>query len=137
MAKKLMPVMLPPGRLRLETRPAVTGSSPMLNTIGIVAVAGHQLLLARCPVATIARDLATDQVGRQSGKPSQGHYPPSGIRSSRLAFHKTRSRQGLGEMRQADWPKPLVLLRRNPITGIAGCCARAASGHAPPRRRAA
>ena len=25
----------------------------------------------------------------------------------------------------------------NPITGIAACCARAASGHAPPRRRAA
>ena len=29
------------------------------------------------------------------------------------------------------------LVLRNPITGIAGCCARAATGHAPPRRRAA
>jgi hypothetical protein len=30
--------MLPPGRFRLETRPLVTGSSPLLNTIGIVVV---------------------------------------------------------------------------------------------------
>ena len=29
------------------------------------------------------------------------------------------------------------MLRRTPITGIAGCCARAASGHAaaPPKKR--
>src|SRR2546430_3706474 len=35
----LTPVMLPPGRLRLATRPSWTGSKPRLKTIGIVVVA--------------------------------------------------------------------------------------------------
>src|SRR5262245_39166112 len=35
----------------------------------------------------------------------------------------------------ASWPGALVL--GNPITGIAGCCARAASGHAIVARREA
>src|SRR5262245_48090694 len=34
-----MPVILPPGRLRLVTRPIATGSVPETNTMGIVAVA--------------------------------------------------------------------------------------------------
>src|SRR5262249_42518758 len=39
-AKGAMPVMLPPGRFRLGTRPDATGSrSATTNTIGIVAVA--------------------------------------------------------------------------------------------------
>lgn len=33
------PVMLPPGWLRLATRPRATGSAPISNTIGIVDVA--------------------------------------------------------------------------------------------------
>src|SRR5258708_2893508 len=33
------PVTLPPGRLRLETRPRSTGSAPVANTIGMVVVA--------------------------------------------------------------------------------------------------
>src|SRR5262249_18604454 len=36
---KLMPVTLPPGRLRLATRPYSTGSLPLANTIGMLAVA--------------------------------------------------------------------------------------------------
>src|SRR5262245_56401529 len=36
---ELTPVMLPPGRFRLATRPSWTGSKPMLKTIGIVVVA--------------------------------------------------------------------------------------------------
>src|SRR4029434_745727 len=36
---ELTPVMLPPGRLRLATRPSWTGSKPRLKTIGIVVVA--------------------------------------------------------------------------------------------------
>jgi hypothetical protein len=31
-----MPVMLPPGRARLSTRPSAIGSSPSLKTIGMV-----------------------------------------------------------------------------------------------------
>jgi hypothetical protein len=36
---KLIPVTLPPGRLKLATRPASTGSPPAVKTIGIVVVA--------------------------------------------------------------------------------------------------
>ena len=36
---KFTPVILPPGRLMLATRPDLTGSLPVKNTIGIVAVA--------------------------------------------------------------------------------------------------
>jgi hypothetical protein len=36
---QIVPVMLPPGRLKLSTRSYFTGSDPMANTIGIVAVA--------------------------------------------------------------------------------------------------
>jgi hypothetical protein len=39
LAKKLMPVALPPGRPRLATRPNLAGSSPTANAIGIVVVA--------------------------------------------------------------------------------------------------
>ena len=37
--KKVTPVTLPPGRLMLATRPSETGSLPLANTIGMVAVA--------------------------------------------------------------------------------------------------
>ena len=39
MAMAVTPVTLPPGRLRLATRPTWTGSLPMPKTIGIVGVA--------------------------------------------------------------------------------------------------
>ena len=39
LAKKTTPVTLPPGRLRLATRPSLTGSPPVAKTIGTVVVA--------------------------------------------------------------------------------------------------
>jgi hypothetical protein len=36
---ELTPVMLPPGRFRLGTRPLLTGSPPKTTTIGMLAVA--------------------------------------------------------------------------------------------------
>jgi len=36
---RLTPVMLPPGRFKLATRPLSTGPNAMVDTIGIVAVA--------------------------------------------------------------------------------------------------
>ena len=35
---KTTPVTLPPGRLKLVTRPSLTGSLPVVNTIGIIVV---------------------------------------------------------------------------------------------------
>jgi hypothetical protein len=39
LANQLTPVTFPPGRLRLVTRPTLTGSAPLVKTMGIVAVA--------------------------------------------------------------------------------------------------
>jgi hypothetical protein len=46
-------VMLPPGRLRLETRPRLTGSPPVVNTIGIVVVAAFAARAEATPTGTI------------------------------------------------------------------------------------
>jgi hypothetical protein len=45
--------MLPPGRLRLATRPDWTGSTPELKTIGIVSVAALAANAGGTPAATI------------------------------------------------------------------------------------
>src|SRR5215471_6838343 len=42
---KLTPVILPPGRLRLLTRPVAIGSPPLTNTIGMVEVAARAALM--------------------------------------------------------------------------------------------
>jgi hypothetical protein len=39
LVNRVTPVTLPPGRLKLSTKPALTGSPPIPNTIGIVVVA--------------------------------------------------------------------------------------------------
>ena len=51
---EVTPVTLPPGRLRLATRPTSTGSPPIAKTIGIVVVAALAASAAGVPpVATI------------------------------------------------------------------------------------
>ena len=47
------PVMLPPGRLRLGTRPSWTGSPPVSKTIGMVVVAAFAASAAGVVVAAI------------------------------------------------------------------------------------
>ena len=69
----LMPVTLPPGRLRLLTRPNLTGSSPTMNTIGIVLVAAfaakpRDVSSSSCDHGHSARN----QIG---GKPSKSIIP--------------------------------------------------------------
>ena len=81
--KLLMPVTLPPGRLRLATRPALTGSSPTTKTIGIVPVAAFA---AKAPgkvwVAMTAglrptRSAARRAAGRTDRAPSDIRGPRS------------------------------------------------------------
>ena len=63
------PVMLPPGRAKLSTRPSATGSPPPKKTIGIVRVA---LLAARAsfdPGRDQYVNLETDQLIRQGREP--------------------------------------------------------------------
>jgi hypothetical protein len=52
---KTTPVTLPPGRAKLVTRPSLTGSLPVVKTIGIVAVAAMARNVARVlPTITAA-----------------------------------------------------------------------------------
>jgi hypothetical protein len=49
-----MPVMLPPGRLRLPTSPISTGSEPIAKAIGIDLVAPAAAIAACEEIAAIA-----------------------------------------------------------------------------------
>src|SRR5262249_7861233 len=51
---KTTPVILPPGRLRLATKPTLTGSAPMTNIMGVVAVTALLACAASVPAPTIA-----------------------------------------------------------------------------------
>ena len=129
--KKLMPVRFPPGRARLATRPSLTGSSPTTKTMGIVVVAALAADAARMPpIATITATWRRTSSAASAGSRSIDS-PPSDIRSLRSRPRHSRSPSGPAEMR-ARGPRTRHgdAVSRNPITGIAGCCARAASGHA-------
>ena len=136
----LKPVRLPPGRARLATRPAATGSLPPRKTIGIVEVA----LFAASAEGVAARrhdhvDLAADEIGGQGGQPIIMALRPAVFDRHVLSLDIAGFAQSLPERGQvpivAGWSGDAVL--RKPITGIAFCCARKASGHAvaaPPSR---
>src|SRR5262249_24422945 len=67
--KKLIPVRLPPGRLRLATRPSLTGSSPTAKTMGIVVVAALAANGAVGPPPVVIGDLSANQFSRQLRQP--------------------------------------------------------------------
>jgi hypothetical protein len=65
----LTPVALPPGRLRLATRPSFTGSSPVLKTIGMVEVAAFCSESRGLPAGgNDHRHADIYETGRQSGQ---------------------------------------------------------------------
>ena len=66
--QKITPVALPPGRLRLATRPSLTGSRPMTKTIGMVAVAAWPPAPQGCGRNDHGH-LAADQIGRHRRQP--------------------------------------------------------------------
>src|SRR5262249_19261587 len=73
--KKLIPVRLPPGRARLATRPSLTGSSPTLNTMGMVVVAALATNAEEGPpvaaiMATGRRTSSAASAGNRSDWPS-------------------------------------------------------------------
>src|SRR5262249_33430148 len=51
--RKPMPVRFPPGRARLATRPTLTGSSPVMKTMGIVDVAALAANIEGIPAGVI------------------------------------------------------------------------------------
>jgi len=65
------PVTLPPGRLRLETRPRSTGSAPVAKTIGMVVVAALAATAAGGERATIASTRSDTRSAANAGKRSK------------------------------------------------------------------
>ena len=135
--KQLTPVKLPPGRARLVTRPSLTGSSGTRKTIGIVGVAALAANAAGGPIAAIAT------TGRRASSAASAGSRPIDCRPSDIRRLRSRPRQSpiLSGPREMRVPGPryrrATRMWRKPITGIAACCARAASGHAtaaPPSR---
>ena len=57
---------LPPGRLRLCTNPILTGSVPLVNTIGIVVVAAFAASDAAVPPPAVAAITATPRPTRSA-----------------------------------------------------------------------
>ena len=75
---RLTPVRLPPGRLKLSTRPIATGSLALLNTTGIVVVAAFAASAAE---VTAGRDdhihPALHQIGQQLRQPIDTAFGPA------------------------------------------------------------
>ena len=132
---KPTPVTLPPGRLRLATRPSLTGSPPVANTIGIVVVAA----LAASAASVFADDHGdppANQLGHQRRQPVGLIFRPAVFDRDVLALDEACFLQALAERGHAvRRSRRAIALRRNPITGIAGCCAP--RRERPRRRRAA
>ena len=129
-AKTRDPVALPPGRLRLATRPVVTGSPVALKTIGIVAGCGFDRERRIQGCCDDDAHSAADKLGRQFRHPTtfivrpgvfDGHVAALDVARFAQAFAECRHKIGT-RLRRAGW--------KYPTTAIAGCCARATSGHA-------
>src|SRR5262249_13482921 len=124
------PVMLPPGRARLATRPPPTGSPAAANTIGITDVACLAASTAP-PRVTITSTLSpTNSVAisaKRSGCPSAQRYSIATVRPSiQPSSRNLCTREATDWLSVASVPKP-----KYPMVGsFVACCARAASGHA-------
>src|SRR5215469_9130544 len=134
---RVTPVTLPSGRPRLGTKPAPTGSEAVTNTIGIVFVAASAARTATSGApalmtATLRLTRSAAIAGSRSNWPSAQRYSMVTLRpSAKPVSPRPRWNPAMRSVHcAADTPCS------TPITGIAGCCARAASGHAaaaPPR----
>ena len=128
--RKLTPVTLPPGRARLATRANLTGSSPVMNAMGIVDVAALAAIVAGAPVDAIT---ATCRLTRSAANRGNRSSSPSAHSNSIVTFRPTSRPVSFTPSRKAAirlaYPAGDALLR-NPITGIADGCAFAPTGHA-------
>jgi hypothetical protein len=79
--EKIYPVRLPPGGARLATRPSLTGSSPILNTMGNRL--GCRLGLQRRGRTNDDRNSPANQFGGERRQPLRLVLGPAGIRSQR------------------------------------------------------
>src|SRR5262245_43273148 len=132
------PVTLPPGCARLATMPAPSASGfPIAAaTIGITEVACFAAIVVGIPQVTMTPTLRRTNSAaispRRSSRPSAHRSSITMLRPSIQPSSRRRCTKAAIHLLSAD----RVLAPKNPIV-FAGCCARAASGHAaaaPPTR---
>jgi hypothetical protein len=138
---KLIPVTLPPGRLRLATRPSLTGSPPVAKTIGTVVVA------ALAPSA--AGVLPTIVSERRAKKPHHRHRSllrarperPGGSRAAEqrdeLAppHHSITSSASCCSCTGTSRPRDLAVFRLITSSNLVGACTGSSPGFSPLRIR--
>src|SRR5262245_18012212 len=125
------PVTLPPGRARLATRPAPTGSFAAAITIGMTDVACFAAMTAgvvgATMISTLSRANSAAISAKRSLRPSAQRYS---IAMLRFSIHPSWCRRCTKTATRWLSTKGVVE-PRNPMVGsLPGCCARAASGHA-------
>ena len=136
----LNPVMLPPGRGRLATKPARTGSTTTVKTMGMMVVARCRAAVAGVveESRTSGRD-ATSSVAKALARLLSASVQRSSIRVLRPSIQPSRASSSTNV---ATKPRNSGLLTDHPISSPmrrrpSGCSAPTASGHvnaAPPTR---
>src|SRR5215211_7195753 len=130
--------MLPPGRVKLATRPVPTGSPAAAKTMGMTDVACLAARIASVAdvtmTSTLRRTNSAAISAKRSLRPSAQRYSIVMVRPSIQPSSRRRCTKAA-----IHWPWDVgVPATRNPIVGGGpACCARAASGHAtaPPRAK--
>ena len=123
-------VTFPPGRGRLATSPVAMGSPVSAMTIGISRVACCAARAVGVNQATMTSTLRRTSSAANSG--SRFTCPSADRNSNRMFCPSTypRSRSACRNSRQ-NCPGSVLPMTSAPMIGsFAGCCARAASGHA-------
>ena len=123
------PVTLPLGRARFSTSPSPTGSPADANTIGMTDVACLAARTDGVPCVTITSTLSrTSSVAISASRsfcPSAQRYSIRTVRPSIQPSSRSRfTKADVHWLQLEDVPVP-----KNPIIGIARCCARAENGH--------
>ena len=122
------PVILPPGRARLTTKPLPSGSSAKAKTIGMTDVACFAARTAAPPVtmtSTLSRTNSAAMSAKRSLRPSPQRYSIATVRPSIQPSSRSRCTKAAVHWFWAEG----VVVPKNPIVGsLPACCARAASG---------
>src|SRR5262249_36565931 len=107
----LTPVALPPGRLKLATRPYWTGSDPLVNTMGIVAVAAFAAeaggLSGATSIGTFRRTRSGARTGKRWAWPSAKRYSIAMFRSTAKPDPSNAFRNGTRIGASASGDRPL------------------------------
>ena len=136
----LNPVMLPPGRGRLATKPARTGSTMTVNTMGMVVVPRCRTAVTGVVEESITSGChAMSSVAKALARLLSASVQRSSIRALRPSIQPSRANSSTNT---ATRPRNSGFLTDHPISSPmrrrpSGCSAPTASGHAnaaPPTR---